>query len=255
MGRLRRFLHLEQARTPTSTGPATRDNSRIERVAPGGQAGPPAPSPATAPTDDDAPKPSAVADRFAPPPETAAANLEVDTRERRPFTRCLGCGAENGQYASRCSDCGAPLDTAAVRRLNARLWAAEKAQKAEEDLARRTAAEAEAAALSAEIRARKAEQVDAAFAAIVAEERARDRRDWLDRAADYASTTWRPGWSAATIQTAIVIALLVIVAVLLPFSVWPARVVQFVIVAALASVVFARTGPKAGTRTPRASKQ
>jgi hypothetical protein len=55
-----------------------------------------------------------------PEPEIEIADPPIGAR--RPFTRCMRCGAENGAFAVRCAGCDADLDTAAQRAFDERLW-------------------------------------------------------------------------------------------------------------------------------------
>lgn len=168
---LRRFLLLESERGEAGAAASTEAaaphpvGERIERVEPAR-----APAPVTAPPQ--------VVDRFAPAPQPSTA-VEIDDDERRPKTRCPECANDSGAYDARCRSCGASLDTAAVRRLNAQLWAIERPQQEEEDAARRARTEAEIADLAAAHQAKVRAEVDASFTAILAEHRTRTRRSRL----------------------------------------------------------------------------
>ncbi len=227
MGRMRRFLLLEERRQggePDAPPPAPRPGDRFDRV----EAPPAAPEASAAASPD-----AALADRFAPPPEPATL-LELDTHERRPVTRCLECGVDGGQFATRCADCGASLTTAAVRRLNARLWAIERAERDAARAATAARAEAELAELSAAEQARKAAVVDEAFARIMAEERARAGRTWLDAAGDVLARGPAAAWTPIGRKVAVVGAVLGLVALLMLVPGTLAVLVQIALLLALA---------------------
>lgn len=137
MSRLRRFLHLERARSerPDDAEPdATPDTAeRFEAVErPGARAGPAAPRSS-----------GADLDRFGPEPEPSIELVEAGTADR-PFTRCMRCGMDHNVFATECSGCGASLDTAPQRAFNEQLWA-----KRQDEAAREARAEVERHELAA----------------------------------------------------------------------------------------------------------
>jgi len=121
--RLRRFQHLERPR-PADGAPATPASPeaarRIGAVEQRGEAGA-VPPPAA----------DGRLDRFRPAPERP---LELAERAEgaQPFVRCAGCETDNSVFATRCTTCGAALDTAAQRTFNERLWSARGEEQARE---------------------------------------------------------------------------------------------------------------------------
>jgi hypothetical protein len=158
MSRLRRFLHIERARTKP----------------PGA-----------------APPSGADLDRFGPEPPPTIELLETASGER-PFTRCMRCGMDHGVFATapqgapseergfaagaglECTGCGASLDTEAQRDFNERLWA-----RRQEDAAREARAADERRALAAEDAAELASS-RRTFAEEIAREAGRRERLRLD---------------------------------------------------------------------------
>jgi hypothetical protein len=61
------------------------------------------------------------AGRFAPPVEV----LELDRHQagEQPFLRCIRCRVDSGRVATRCTACGASLETEEQRAFNATRWA------------------------------------------------------------------------------------------------------------------------------------
>ena len=113
-GRLRRFLHLERPRptgAPADPADPPPTSGRFDGLSrpPAG----PGPRPARS---------GAQLERFEPVPEPEIELADPPTGARRPFTRCMRCGAENGAFAVRCAGCDADLDTAAQRAFDERLW-------------------------------------------------------------------------------------------------------------------------------------
>ena len=70
--------------------------------------------------------------------EPSGIATEPDFGEQ-PFLRCPRCEADNTRYAQRCTNCQTPLTGEDVRAWNERLWAERKAQRAQEEAARRQA--------------------------------------------------------------------------------------------------------------------
>ena len=139
MSRLRRFLHLERARSegpddaPPDGSPGTAERfGAVER--PGERPGAPRSS-------------GADLDRFGPEPEPKIELVEADSADR-PFTRCMRCGMDHNVFATECSGCGASLDTEPQREFNETLWARRQEEAAREKRAdaerREQAARAEA---------------------------------------------------------------------------------------------------------------
>jgi hypothetical protein len=140
MSRLRRFLHIERARTKP----------------PGA-----------------APPSGADLDRFGPEPPPTIELLETASGER-PFTRCMRCGMDHGVFATapqgapseergfaagaglECTGCGASLDTEAQRDFNERLWARRQDEAAREAAASEVLRAARAEADAEVVRARRA---------------------------------------------------------------------------------------------------
>lgn len=152
--RRRRFSQIERPRGPggdgTPTGPSAGTGARFGAV--GEPAGPPPGPPASPPPappggpgagpagsasgpDPFGPPTSPVApghvDRFRP---AVAPALEVEERgaQSQPFVRCCRCETDASRFASRCSTCGADLDTDEQRAFNERLWAGRQADAAAE---------------------------------------------------------------------------------------------------------------------------
>jgi hypothetical protein len=63
--------------------------------------------------------------------EPSGMALEKDHGEQ-PFLRCPRCEADNSRFERRCINCQAPLDGEDVRDWNEKLWAARRAQAAQE---------------------------------------------------------------------------------------------------------------------------
>ncbi len=70
-------------------------------------------------------------DRFRPEPERGL-ELDRSDHDSQPFIRCAACETDNFRTATRCSTCGAGLDTDAQRDFNRRFWAARRAEAAVE---------------------------------------------------------------------------------------------------------------------------
>jgi hypothetical protein len=146
---MRRFLHLERARSggPTADPPREQPDSTEERIA-----GVERPGQARGPTPQH--RTGADLQRFGPEPEP---KLElVDSEGRRPFTRCHRCGADSNVFATICEGCGLSLDTPAQRDFDERFWIARQAEaerEARHDAERR---ELQARATTEDARARQA---------------------------------------------------------------------------------------------------
>jgi ribosomal protein L37E len=122
---MRRFLHLERARSggPTAEPPREQPDSTEERIA-GVER--PGTVPGVAPRH----RTGADLKRFGPEPEP---KLElVDSEGRRPFTRCHRCGADSNVFATICEGCGLSLDTPEQREFDERFWAARAAEGEQE---------------------------------------------------------------------------------------------------------------------------
>jgi hypothetical protein len=70
-------------------------------------------------------------ERFRSPAERS---LELDraSDDAQPFRRCAACETDNFRTADRCTTCGADLDTGPQRQFNQRFWAARRAEAAAE---------------------------------------------------------------------------------------------------------------------------
>jgi hypothetical protein len=142
-----RFRRLERPRAP-GAGEAPRSaetDARIEAVEG------PAPEPPAAA----APSPSGGdLERFRAP---AAPTLELDLQGEsdQPFRRCASCETDNYRTATRCTTCGADLDTEAQRDFNRRFWAGRlvtAATEAQASAARQAQLDADQVSLAAERR-------------------------------------------------------------------------------------------------------
>jgi hypothetical protein len=122
---LRRFLHLERARTarPDGDGDVAARASTAERFDAVQRPAGPGPRAAA--------RSGAELDRFGPEPEPVVELLDTDGR--RPFNRCLRCGMDSNAMATTCPGCSASLDTPEARAFNERLWARHEAERAQED--------------------------------------------------------------------------------------------------------------------------
>jgi hypothetical protein len=70
-------------------------------------------------------------DRFRPEPEPGL-ELDLSDHDSQPFIRCAACETDSFRTATRCSTCGAGLDTEAQRDFNRRFWDARRAEAAVE---------------------------------------------------------------------------------------------------------------------------
>jgi hypothetical protein len=122
-----RFRRLERPRragpeaAPAPTGTGTRIEA-VEGPPPAAESAPPAEAEAGAPGH---------LDRFRPEPERGL-ELDLSDHDSQPFIRCAACETDNFRTATRCTTCGAALDTEAQREFNRRFWAARKAEAAAE---------------------------------------------------------------------------------------------------------------------------
>jgi hypothetical protein len=160
VSRLRRFLHLERARSERSgdadATPATAERfGAVER--PGERPGAPRSS-------------GADLDRFGPEPEPSI-ELVASAAADRPFTRCMRCGMDHNVFATECSGCGASLDTEPQRDFNERLWA-----RRQDEAAREARAEAERRAQAARAEAELARSRRAMGEELAREVGRRERR-------------------------------------------------------------------------------
>ena len=148
--RLSRFFHLERARTSRSaaTPPRRGETERFEGLEPDAAA----PSDLRSATGHLA--------RF-DERRNDALLLHTPSDADAPSVRCIRCEVENGRFVSRCTACGADLDTAEQRAFNEQLWARRQAER-EEERARHSAhlrAEMEDAVQAAQERRRYYEQL------------------------------------------------------------------------------------------------
>ena len=176
-GPIRRFLHLERARPPSSSRPAPDARGRFDAL----EVGPELPQ--------ETHLPASAADRFRQGEEGLA--LDRAPEGEQPFVRCAACEADHARHTVRCSRCGAALDTPEQRAFNERLWEA-----------RRREADAEGRAADARREALEREREEdiqrrRALAEAMAEEILRRERDrlgepWVEKAARWVQRVFRP---------------------------------------------------------------
>jgi hypothetical protein len=82
--------------------------------------------------------------------EPAVESLEVEAvrTDEQPFVRCAACGTEGGKFTRSCITCGAEFDAPEQRLYNEQVWAARRAEQAQEQQAsqeRQAALDADAA--------------------------------------------------------------------------------------------------------------